>query len=302
MMAEDPLYTPFASGRYETGPGFAPLGRDRGGGPWDGKIFQFTPGAQRALAAKEAARRWPERYFVHIDSERRRIDAAAARIGAMLAGEYPDRFAHLQSPGSLDPAPGLATLWDSILSQAPEDAALLSLDPHGDRLIAVHLSAPNYWSPAEKLGLDFGAVHAPVPHMERTIAGSRALLEGAMRRGPYTRFAWGLGADDRLDRHPLPPPGESSESWARPRFDPQSARLFVRVERQTISGWSDLNLLFFTIRTYLYDVRRYSQSELRALIEALDGMPPESRRYKGLDQDLPAMLEYLRRLADAPGE
>jgi hypothetical protein len=81
---------------------------------------------------------------------------------------------------------------------------------------------------------------------------------------------WG----DELDRHPdvIVPPSE---------------RLFVRVERQTIWGLSEVGASLFTIRPYLIDgveVRRRPVWR-DALIAAIEGMSDASAEYKGLGGD-----------------
>ena len=79
------------------------------------------------------------------------------------------------------------------------------------------------------------------------------------------------------------------------RFDPSHPRAYLRVERQTIAGFPARGAALFTIRTYLYDIadlRRDPQLRV-ALHAAIDSMPTDSRKYKGLFDSADALAAWL---------
>src|SRR5690606_38871859 len=89
--------------------------------------------------------------------------------------------------------PNYLSLFDALCDQVQEDVAVFQLTNHGDYLAAIHLCAPNHWSPQEKIGLPFDQIHEPVAGMDQTLRHYRKLLESIVyKRGPFTRFAWGL--------------------------------------------------------------------------------------------------------------
>jgi hypothetical protein len=178
---------------------------------------------------------------------------------------------------------------DFLGLNAAEDLAIIARDPVTGRdwLAAAHVLSPGHWDPRDKLGRDFVAVHGPVAGAERMNATAPRLVEAVVQRGPFLRFAWGLTADDRLDHHPdlKAPPPET--------FHPD--RTFVRVERQTLTGFPDQHGALFTIRPYLYPLRRAVReaAQARALARALRSMTPQQRTYKGLGATFPDLLIWL---------
>ncbi len=187
--------------------------------------------------------------------------------------------------GTLEPVGVL----DFLGLNAAEDLAVIARDPVTGRdwLAAAHVLSPGHWDPRDKLGRDFVAVHGPVAGAERMNATAPRLVEAVIQRGPFLRFAWGLTADDRLDHHPdlkAPPPAT---------FDPDHT--FVRVERQTLTGFPDHHGALFTIRPYLYPLRRAVReaAQAHALARALRSMTPAQRTYKGLGTILPQLLIWL---------
>lgn len=110
----------------------------------------------------------------------------------------------------------------------------------------------------------------------------RKMLESIIRKGPFTRFAWGVATDNRLNHHPEPPPGINPAEW-RGRSVAPGAGLFIRTEKQNTVGFPSVNAFLFTIRTYFYAVETLSASEKIALHAAVCGMSPEALQYKGMN-------------------
>ncbi|HTQ26813.1 MAG TPA: DUF3445 domain-containing protein [Puia sp.] len=185
------------------------------------------------------------------------------------------------------------SLFDALCSQLQEDMAVCQLEEERDWMAAIHLCAPNHWAAAEKTGKPFDKVHAPVPGMEKTMPHYFKMLNSVVQKGPYTRFAWGISTDTRLNHHPDPPAGEDPIAWRGRSVQQEHAALFLRVERQNLVGFPDVNAFLFTIRTYFYAVETLQQEEKMALLSAVASMSDDSLRYKGLIGALPLLQKQL---------
>jgi len=174
------------------------------------------------------------------------------------------------------------SLFDALCSQVQEDIAICQLDGDRDWLAAIHLSSPNHWAPSEKIGRPFNSVHAIVPGMEKLNQQYFKMLVTAVQKGPFFRFAWGISTDTRLNHHPVPPPGVDPIYWRGRRVEADDSKIYLRVERQTITGIPNCNAFLFTIRTFFYDTDELTVDEKKALFMAVEGMTSESLEYKGL--------------------
>jgi hypothetical protein len=182
---------------------------------------------------------------------------------------------------------------DFLALNAPEDLALLARHPAtgADFLAAVHVMSPQHWHPLDKLGRDFAFVHAPVAGSGPLNATAPRLVDAVISRGPFVRFAWGVAMSDRLDHHPAAPP-DADRAHAT-TFDPD--RAFMRVERQTLTGFPGAHGALFTIRPYIYSLRQAvtRPAHARALAAAHRSMTPDQVEYKGLTALLPDLLGVL---------
>jgi hypothetical protein len=183
----------------------------------------------------------------------------------------------------------------------PEDLALVARDPESGRdwLAAAHVLSPQHWDPRDKLGRDFVAVHTPVAGSGPMNATASRLVDAVISRGPFVRFAWGVAMSDRLDHHPAAPPDVDRSGST--RFDPDGA--FLRVERQTLTGFPAARGALFTIRPYTYSLQEAVADghHARSLAAALRTMTPEQVVYKGLTTLLPDLLAWLDRQAAGKG-
>ncbi|MFT4153430.1 heme-dependent oxidative N-demethylase family protein [Parafilimonas sp.] len=173
------------------------------------------------------------------------------------------------------------SLFDALCSQAQEDFAICQLENNKDWLAAIHVCSPNHWSPQQKTGKPFDAVHAPVAGMQKTFGHYFKMLQSIVQKGPFTRFAWGIATDNRLNHHPEPPPSINKTAWEGRQIN-DAARLFIRTERQNMIGFPEVNAFLFTIRTYFYEADDLNDYEKKQLWLAVQSMPPESLAYKGL--------------------
>jgi hypothetical protein len=185
--------------------------------------------------------------------------------------------------------------FDFLGLNAQEDLAIIAqgADPQPPRtgrdwLAATHVLSPERWDPRDKLGRDFVAVHAPVAGSGPMNSTAPRLVDAVIGRGPFVRFAWGVTGDDRLDHHP----GVLEAREAVP-LDPD--RTFVRVERQTLTGFPAAHGALFTIRPYVYPLEVAVQTPEHAcgLAAALRTMTLEQQIYKGLRGVLADVLIWL---------
>jgi dimethylamine monooxygenase subunit A len=185
------------------------------------------------------------------------------------------------------------SVFDAICSQLQEDVAVFQLDDDSDWLAAIHLCAPNHWSPADKIGMPFSRVHQPVPDMENTIKRYPIMLKSIVERGgPYTRFAWGISTDTRLNHHPLAPVGIDASEW-HGRKASAEVEYFIRTERQNLIGLPGVGAFIFTIRTYFYPFAELEAHEKAALSSAIGSMSEATLAYKGLDDKKEYLIQLL---------
>ncbi|ANE43152.1 heme-dependent oxidative N-demethylase subunit alpha family protein [Deinococcus puniceus] len=241
----------------------------------------------RTLAAEsEGCMTWDGQHFSNaalgwtaaLDVERGTVESLTK-----AAGPLSDLIADIQPISALD----------FLALNAPEDLALLARHPAtgADFLAAVHVMSPQHWHPLDKLGRDFTFVHAPVAGSGPLNATAPRLVDAVISRGPFVRFAWGVAMSDRLDHHPAAPPdADRAQATA---FDPD--RAFVRVERQTLTGFPEAHGALFTIRPFIYPLRQAvaDPAHARALAAAHRSMTPEQVEYKGLTALLPDLLAWL---------
>lgn len=293
-------YLPFLHGPYSVAPGLVPVARQEHA--WDRRLFQIDAEYDRFLANKQQCRLENiKKYYLesafHADTRRMVND----HLLRQLLAEYPERFdlsvihnrtalrnlhtgeiiSWNHSGMELTGSP-YDSLFDALCSQVQEDIAVVQLTATGDWLAAIHLCAPNHWSPAEKIGRPFDSIHRPVPGMEKTMQHYRKMLESIIHKGPFTRFAWGVATDNRLNHHPEPPPGTDAATW-QGRSAARDGQLFIRTEKQNTIGLPSVSAFLFTIRTYFYAVETLSAGEKTALHAAVCSMSPEALQYKGMN-------------------
>jgi hypothetical protein len=266
------MYLPFMTGVYTTAPG---LSRS------EGKIFDVDEHYHEYIKNKKRCRNEDiNKYFCLSDYRKETSDAVNSFLRSRMAVEYPDI-----KIGSSD--------FDTICSQLQEDVAVIQLDGENDWLAAIHLCSPNHWDPRSKIGEPFDAIHTPVPEIGRTVKNYMVMLKMIVDKEPFTRFAWGIATDNRLNHHPEPPTGYDADEWAGRRVVDDSTGFFVRVEKQHLIGLKEVNAFIFTIRTYFYDVKELSNEEQAALAKAIRSMTAASLEYKGMNLLKDVLLKRL---------
>ncbi len=308
-------YFPIHKGIYEVTPGFRQWGQDLGNGPADGQLFQFDSHQSQYRRQKLCARQEALEKYYCLDrlSDQARYEVTAFVINRLLH-EHPERF-HLLQAGKTearlacsdsgetlvfdkdlylssvetatsksDSQPAYHDAIDALACQVQEDLAITELTPAGDNLSAIHLCFPNHWAASAKVGRPFLDIHEPVPGMGRINQQSSQIFNAIINKGPYVRFAWGISTDSRLNHHPVAPLGIADTVWRGRSFDRDHPKVFLRVERQSVWGFSASQAILFTIRTYFYDLAQIKQDTKRRnlLISAIDSMSEPALAYKGL--------------------
>jgi dimethylamine monooxygenase subunit A len=293
-------YLPFLDGKYSTAPALTAMAKTERS--QDQLVFQIDEQYNDYITNKGKCRREDiGKYYVEKELQNETLITINQTIVRQLVAEYPAiftlessqnaNFLHNTRTGDnlqwkedwIDiEHPVYTSLFDALCSQVQEDVAICQLKEDRDWLAAIHLSAPNHWAPAEKIGRPFSAVHAIVPGMEKLNQQYFKMLQTAVQKGPFFRFAWGIATDTRLNHHPLPPPGVDPVDWQGRRVEADTSKIYLRVERQTITGVPACNAFLFTIRTYFYDIDELAPEEKTALFRAVEGMSQQSLEYKGL--------------------
>lgn len=314
-------YFPLAKGRYEVKPGLVRFGTDFGNRELDQQVFQFDENFAHYRHVKQQAR-WERlsKYF-QTDNFASQVERMIAQfIINRLTREQPQAFHLKQQSNDLilhnqmtqeilvfnqdfelrrveiqtESSNYISTL-DALANQVQEDITIVSRAKERHWVSAIHLCFPNHWSAEEKIGREFARVHAPVAGMEAMNRRGAAIVHTMITRPPMVRFAWGLSTDARLNHHPEPPANISPLQWMGRDFDPTDPRLYLRVERQVIWGFPEVDAALFTIRTYFHDCQRLKQDATSRshLSAAIRSMSPQSLAYKGLATSHTAILEWL---------
>ncbi|MEO0333574.1 MAG: heme-dependent oxidative N-demethylase subunit alpha family protein, partial [Bacteroidota bacterium] len=259
-------YLPFHSGKYSVSPGLKSIETDFGNGSADHHIFQIDRDYLRFVQNKQACRRENiAKYYQRKRESSGTLQVINQFIAKQLAAEYPNYFAYQYSneisqlnnylrdktvrwntDQKLLEESEYQSVFDALADQIPEDLAIWQCSDQDDYISTIHLCAPNHWLPAEKIGKPFSMIHGPVAGMDKLRKNYRPMLSSLLQPKTWVRFAWGLSTDDWLNHHPEPPPQHSKEDWQGRSFNPTNSKLFVRVERQTLTGFPEVNAILFT--------------------------------------------------------
>ena len=178
-----------------------------------------------------------------------------------------------------------------------EDFALLNGADSCIPWIAVCL--PSHWAPAEKIGLPFAAVHAPVADNQALLAASAQMVRLVTAGERWERFVWTITPEPGLDNHPR---RVSRQNWP----DIESAddqalalRAFFRCERQTFIPLPELQQAMFTIRVEVAPLSQVlaQPAQAQRLHDALQSMSGAVLDYRGLRPARDRLLTWMQRCA-----
>ena len=317
------FYFPPVKGKYTVTAGLFALTHDFGNPLQDQKIFQFDNQFTKYRKAKLSSRaeNLAKYYCQHLLADESRVSACQFLIN-QLSLEYPAYFqqetnkeglrltclltnelltfdAHynLLDDSRTHAQPAYQDSIDALASQICEDIVIVEFDHQLHWNALLHLCLPNHWSATDMAGQSFIKTHQAVPGMENIFENSHTLLSSIRRKGPYSRFAWGLSTDTRLNHHPQAPQNENPQLWKGRRFDKNAPELYLRVERQTLFGLSNSKAIMFTIRTYHYDIQEdLNRKQRQQIASAISDMGPQALEYKGLVEQKADILDWLSTL------
>lgn len=280
------------SGVYTTAPGLSPLSKDQG----TSNIFDVDEHYLQYIDNKRQCRKEGiTKYYAEKDFSTSTADAVVGFLAERLCTEFPksfglenELFSNLQTGDSFSirdihqSKTDYHSPFDGICSQLQEDVAVIQLKDETDWLSAIHLCSPNHWDPLTKVGRPFNEVHSPVPEFSRTVKNYHVMMKMIVDKGPFTRFAWGISTDARLNHHPTPPSTHHEDEWRGRKLGHDGTEFYVRAERQNLIGLPAVNAFIFTIRTYFYEVALLTMEEKSALRTAVNSMTSATLEYKGM--------------------
>ncbi|MBY0415326.1 MAG: DUF3445 domain-containing protein [Bdellovibrionales bacterium] len=319
----NPKYFPIDRGEYVVAPGLRPLGHDFGNGDFDKKVFQITSNFKNFRQNKlECRQERLSKYFCIKDLSAERVNVLSRYLINQYVLEYPNYFSfngttlsclHTGDKIVVDAnfdlieffhegeiSPPVTDIIDALALQVEEDMALVCRKVEGntasDHLGLLHLCSPSHWAAEDKIGMNFFDVHVPIPGIEKINRVADKLVETMIYKGPYVRFIWSFVTDQRLNHHPIAPPGIDQAVWKGRSFNnDQATPFYFRIERQVTWGFSHVEAALFTIGvSFLSGQEVKADSHMRSeLISALQSMSPESRAYKGVAGCFDELIAWL---------
>jgi dimethylamine monooxygenase subunit A len=234
-------------------------------------------------------------------AEKRRLFEAGADVYRLLPeGEAPalELAALIEAnlgrhhPGlSVDPAIEQPLVRLGVALQ--EDLCLMLAGPDGYRLVGALVAFPSRWNLGEKIGRPIQAIHAPVPGLEPAIGRPIQLFFERLAVGhPVWRVNWSITDDPTLH--------QPSNDFRRTAtvVTPADAghRLWLRVERQTLTRLPDSRAVVFTILTFVVPLAAITAvPELGAKLAArLAELPEPVLAYKNLATNKAAVIAHLQ--------
>jgi hypothetical protein len=184
---------------------------------------------------------------------------------------------------------------DWLGRQVQEDLLLLDGTAEGTPLVAGHLCFAAGWCLDDKLGRSFLAIHDPVPAFHERIGRPADLLMQRLKPGrPVERIGWSLTVSDQLDRSPR---ATRDLAPLHAAITPTNAgqRVYLRLERQTLSRLPVTQAVLFTIHTSLapLDAVLTDTDRLARFATTIATLPPATAAYKGIVPYQAALLTYL---------
>lgn len=237
-----------------------------------------------------------------------RHDQMAAERRQWLRNE-PQTYAALLPPGEalLDETAELASAWNGFVRPSPStpwqtclalgefwEADYLLLKCDGDEEIRLYggcLCFPSSWRLSDKVGKPIEFIHGPVPGLNPGIGQGIHKFLTALKPGTASRrHNWGLARSPELNHHP---------DRVLPRLDAtvNADEVWLRVERQALVGLPKSGGILFGIRVVNHSLTEVKADAVAAgrLCHALETMPEEMARYKGLVTARDAIIQLLRR-------
>ncbi len=189
---------------------------------------------------------------------------------------------------------------DWVGRQVQEDLMVLSSDGSA-ALVAGQLCFANGYSLDDKYGQPFLTIHAPAPKMiGPTMVSAQKLMERLPVNRSVWRASWNFKISDELDlssRHNERYRQELMRVAPELNADNIGSRLFIRIERQTLTRLPLSNCILFGIHTYQNTLENEAQDAARAasMLNVLRTTPREMMDYKAISPFETALLGYLEK-------
>jgi dimethylamine monooxygenase subunit A len=292
-LPKETLYLPFVAGSFRLAMGLVPLGAPML------ELDELYP-AQMVLR-RELLDRSRETVFAALPGSELARGEVLDRVATLLASRYPAWFRrdgeslhNRLTDETWDFAAPRRDPLETAGRLVQEDLCILQQGADGPFLTAAVVCFPSRWTLADKIGRGMAEIHAPVPGFGATLA---APVERLITRLPADRLVarlnWSLIDDPELHQ-----PADSNYRTDRNIDVTQEnagERLFLRVERQTLSRLPASGAVLFTIRVHVYPlgaaiVSRATAGRLAAAVRAL---PDEMHHYKGFLPFRDALLGWL---------
>ena len=190
--------------------------------------------------------------------------------------------------------PNPATAWQKCLALGEfweGDYLLLKCDDDGEiRLYGGCLCFPSSWRLSDKVGKPIQFIHGPVPKLNQSIGQGIHKFLAALKPGIASlRHNWGLARSPELNQHP---------DRAIPRLDAgvSADEVWLRVEHQALVALPKSRGILFGIRVVNHPLSEVKSDSVAAarLCRALETMPEEMARYKGLATARERIMRLLR--------
>jgi hypothetical protein len=286
----EPLYLPFEAGPFRMSMGLVARDPD--------ELISLDERYPAEIAERRALlARWGREVVAAEPGADPACCEMLERLATVLPRRYPawferregglhNRFTGETSAPDTDPLTTAALL-------VQEDLCLLELRDSVPVLIAGTLCFTPGWRLLDKLGRPLRDVHGPVPFFADRLARPVDRLMAHLQPGKLVeRLNWGLYDNPSLFR-----PGRHFQGEPNPAITPDNAleKLFLRVERQTLSVLERTGAVLFTIRTHVYPLHRVIAVPGAAarLAEAVAALPPEMALYKSIAPFRDALLAAL---------
>jgi hypothetical protein len=221
----------------------------------------------------------------YADHKRRVLDAAPAR--GLIGEADPAVLQAIADAYAAQTGVRLAPDARALAEGLQEDFVILHDEADAMRTRCLSVCFPSNWDPAEKLGLDFSAIHAPVADNALLQAGGRGIVDMAFRQARMLRHVWLLTPNGDLAQHPETRRARWEDALA--AADASGGRLidqvFFRVERQTTLPLPALRRGVFFIRILvapLADVLAVAPTRAGELADALASMSEAVVAYRGM--------------------
>lgn len=214
-------------------------------------------------------------------------------VGGDLDGEAAEEVLELIMAATKQvPSQSTPSALEEAASLVSDDLCIMTQERPGDwRLTAGVLCAPTYWMLPERIGLDMGGLHGPVPGGDPGLSARVSrIFSGLKPDVVLERFNWTVQASDK--RYTPDRPSATGK---------QIEDLHLRVERQTIRKLKKTGIVLFTIRVSVDPLLPVltDPAAREAFEDAWLGAASSVRRYKHWDAMEPLVALACRRAEGA---